>query len=322
MKIGRLFLIVLLLFAFQRNIAAFAEDCPNKSTVIGTYVGVIAFISCSELCEVALLLDDGTTLQHFAHDDFRQYEDKPGTRVQTTLTEEQYLNVDDYCETLMLFIDVVEVPSPKDAPKLNPKGEFGNDNIDYLLQTSSKVQEDRVGVTIKGLQLGMNEFSFLINIRELFPILFKNDRFFHEFGYFNDKTVQTDAYILVRDDESKLKSYSSNDELIKSIRSRFMFDGLSYCVFKDGQLDVLYISSSDFQYLFNVRASPFIVFVRSFLDYYYLDLDVRNVRKEGFQYMGIGDDGSWTATFNVSFGLDMVTFLMLKRNFRNRPTFE
>ncbi|MDR2405421.1 MAG: hypothetical protein LBE27_03520 [Deltaproteobacteria bacterium] len=327
MKILYLSLFFALILLCQFNNVAFAQDeeCPEEPITIGTYTGTIVWIFCSEICEISLLLDDGTVMQHPAHDDFLEFQDKPATRVKTTLVE--FLTPSDAggCRSFMLFRDVSEVSSPSDATnQINRKGEFGEDTWEYLLETANKTPEERIGITIKGFQLGMNEYSFLLAAKEHFPLVVKNDDVFKTLGFFSDENVETDVYILVDTDLKELVS-DMNSNPLKSIGPSFLSGFKSAAVFKNGQLDTLMIAEVDFKRLFNISGTPGIDFLKAFVHFYNtITLSPKTIKKGITEYSYTSDDGTWTISSTYSNLLDLADDLTLKRNIRSfdpKPNF-
>ncbi|MDR2457485.1 MAG: hypothetical protein LBD41_03285, partial [Clostridiales Family XIII bacterium] len=208
MKLFCLNLLVSVIFLCQINVVAFAQEeaCSSVPTPVGTYTGTIQKISCSEVCEITLLLNDGTLMEYMGNDDFREFQYKPGTIIETTLIQLLVPNDDGECEFFKFFVDVTEISDKSEGTStVNSKGEFGEDKLEDLLQAASKVPENRIGITIKGFQLGMNEYSFLLEAKTHYSLLYKNYQIFKSMGVSNNGS-KLDAYILENEDLDELRS--------------------------------------------------------------------------------------------------------------------
>jgi hypothetical protein len=70
--------------------AADEGTCASQKKFLGKTVGTISSISCSEVCQVTLILDSGEERSLYCADGCRKFENRKGTKIQGTAVVFEY----------------------------------------------------------------------------------------------------------------------------------------------------------------------------------------------------------------------------------------
>jgi hypothetical protein len=194
----------------------------------------------------------------------------------------------------------------------------------YLAQ-ASKAPEKRVGISIKNIQLGMNEYNFLTEVSKIYPFMIKNQSQLMEMFQINIDDLNSMNYnfylLFHKEQEEDYQAISKGTSLVLMVGLAESFFGLA--VFKDGILNEMIFPGVTFEKIFNVSNSPAKVFFQAFLNNYpELDLSVEKSTKEEVDYSYYSDDLTWSFSATVKKADNSVTDITLSSEIDEEPSFD
>jgi hypothetical protein len=197
--------------------------------------------------------------------------------------------------------------------------------LDKYLAEASKAPEKRVGISVKSIQLGMNEYNFLTEISKIYPFVIKNQSQVMELLGANKEILDInsiDFYILFhKDQEEDYQAVSNGVVLVTMLGLTESYFGLA--TFKDGILIEIIFPGITFAKIFNINNSPAKVFLQAFINNYpELDLSVESSTKEEVNYTYYSDDLTWSFSATVKKADNSVADISLSSEIDEEPSFD
>jgi hypothetical protein len=237
----------------------------------------------------------------------REFQAPAGSKVELLIERHfRYIKLDEETEFCNASDVVVKISSAKKQLEQTnkPKVELGDD-INDLLANANKSPEQRKGIAIKKIQLGMNEYNFLTNIIENFPALFKNHSMWYLGGDFNkDPDTNLIFYLLLTKEQVKLfPPYEKINEflMLNLVKENL----LSLAIFDNGLLISFQITGEVFQEIFKKSNTPYLPFLQAFVNGYHLNMEPQQKNKL-IEYIYVGDNSSWKIGAKVDRSKDSV----------------
>jgi hypothetical protein len=199
---------------------------------------------------------------------------------------------------------------PKQANKTNT--EFLGENIDVLLANASKARENKIGIPIKKVQLGMNEYNFLQNIKVTFPVIMKNHAIWYTSGLFNkERDANLSLYILATNEQADaINSVGALKEIV--MLELFAKEQFTVAIFVDGLLDTFRFAGLNFEELFKKSNVPSMDFLEAFADGYDLDFELSGRKNNNITYTHKAANSTWEIYAKVDRAEDSVIAIYME----------
>jgi hypothetical protein len=183
----------------------------------------------------------------------------------------------------------------------------------YLAQ-ASKAPEKRVGLSIKNIQLGMNEYNFLTAIAKNFPLVIKNNDLVIYLMKENKHRLiaeNVNIYLLFNNDqEQDYQAVTLGAAMAVEIGLRKSL--FTIASFKDGILVGMLFSGNTLEKTFNVGSSPSKVFLDAFANNdSALNFSVESSTERKTIYSYNSADSKWSVTAQVDKSDDYVEYISL-----------
>jgi hypothetical protein len=313
-------------FLLNINIVSAEEFCEHKIQETQVLVGVFDQIFCLDpeegLCELYFTPDKGQNhvykplYENYNKDgpnpyyiigELNDFQAPRGSRILITLSTEQVFYIED-CRVLDL-VKAIEIVDKTTSQKSTDNDILVTGNLQNVLAEASQTQEDRIGINIKGLQLGMNEYDFLKKAGEYYHLFIKNSKHLAALDIDVSKLPKNiNIYLMLTKDQAYAIKDLPNERFCQNL-SEFQY---SLAIVNQGKISSYLISGADFERLFTISNSDKI-FLDTFSKAYKInfEFDPQNDKYNIYRYTS--KDTSWRIIVSVINTNNTVVSLSVER---------